>query len=150
MTAPPMARFVHVYPDGLADNPAPRRTGARRGAPERRAVNALRIIIALLGQGQQRQTPPPSSASGRHSKLAIWQIGKLVGSCSYKLRVTFAPQKDINIRLPVGGPCFSFFWGVFLALLGSSSLRSRWAGGHRVLYVVPAAAVRVPRRHPSC
>ena len=27
MTAPPMARFVHVYPDGLADNPAPLPSG---------------------------------------------------------------------------------------------------------------------------
>ena len=49
--------------------------------------------------------------------------------------------KDINIRLPVGGPCFVL--GVFLALRGSSSLRSRWVGGHRVFYVVPTAAVHV-------
>ena len=33
------------------------------------------------------------------------------------------------------------FGGVFLALPGSSSLRSRWVGGHRVFYVVPTAAV---------
>ena len=65
--------------------------------------------------------------------LTNWQV-------YWQLRLV-APQKDINIRLPVGGPCF--VWGVFLALLGSSSLRSRWVGGHRVLYVVPAAAVHV-------
>ena len=40
----------------------------------------------------------------------------------------------------MGGPCF-VLGGVFLALLlGSSSLRSRWVGGHRALYVVPTAA----------
>ena len=29
-----------------------------------------------------------------------------VGKLASLLAVTFTPQKDINIRLPVGGPCF--------------------------------------------
>ena len=38
---------------------------------------------------------------------------------------------------------FNLFFGGFLALLGFSSLRSRWVGGHRVLYAAPTATVHV-------
>ena len=51
--------------------------------------------------------PPP----GLHSLATNWQIGKFIGSY-----VTVTPQKDINIRLPVGGPCF-VFWGSFSLFL---------------------------------
>ena len=66
------------------------------------------------------------------------QIGKLASL----LAVTVTPQKDINVRLPVGGPCF-VWGGVLLSYFGSSSLRFRWVGEHRVLYVVPATAVHI-------
>ena len=38
-----------------------------------------------------------------------FEIGKLASL----LAVTVTPQKDINIRLPVSGPCFWFFGGYF-------------------------------------
>ena len=72
----------------------------------------------------------------------VFLLLKPEGKLASLLAVTVTPQ-----RTSISGcrwaarffPCF--FWGVFLALLGSSSLLSRWVGGHRVLYVVPAAAV---------
>ena len=64
--------------------------------------------------------------------MANWQIGKFIGSCGHA-------AGGLQYQAAGGRPVF----GVFLALLGSSSLRSRWVGGHRVLYVVPAAAVHV-------
>ena len=73
-------------------------------------------------------------------RVVPWrQIGKLASL----LAVTVTPQKGTNVRLPVGGPCFVFWGSSSLFLFGSSSLRSRWVGGHRVLCVVPTAAVHV-------
>ena len=46
--------------------------------------------------------PDTAAAS---AELANWQV---------YWQVTVAPQKDINIRLPVGGP---FFWGSFSLFL---------------------------------
>ena len=73
---------------------------------------------------------------------ALERAKSLIGKLASLLAVTVAPQKGHQCQAAGGGPCF-VFWGVFLALLDSSSLRSRWVGGHRVLYVVPTAAVHV-------
>ena len=57
---------------------------------------------------------------------ANWQIGNFVGSFGYT-------AKGHQYQAAGGRPVFCF-WGVFLALLGSPSVRSRWVGGHRVFY----------------
>ena len=58
----------------------------------------------------------------------VLQIGKLASL----LAVTVTPQQNINVR-SAGGPFFLFLGVLLPPFLGSSFLRFRWVGEHRVL-----------------
>ena len=115
-----------------------RRTDAALGPSRRsRVIKMLRFVCLA-----RSQTCIMGFSQALNLRKPMLQIGKLASL----LAITVTPQKDINVRPPVGGPCFFFiylfFWGGSCSLFGSSSLRFRWVGEHRVLCVVPAITIQ--------
>ena len=106
--------FVQLFSDTVLTS--------RQHSPCRRGIRGM------------RQLPAAARIAFACYKLANWQV-------YWQLRYGYT-AKGHQYQAAGGRPVFCFL-GVFLALLGSSSLRSRWVSGHRAFYVVPTAAVHV-------
>ena len=94
-----------------------------------------------MREAQRRRLPQPCSLSAEFGEWTNlnWQIGKFIGSYGYT-------AKGHQCQAACGRPVFCWGGGRSCSLFGSSSLRFRWVGEHRVLCVVPAITIHTAAR----